>query len=98
MNFSSEMLLALEPQERMLLQMLYERVSRPPPPPPEWKWWTPGPATELQAFRARKGVPSPRLTAGTPAVAEVPVEVLASSVDRASQAALPAQHQSTQTE
>ena len=98
MNFTPEMLKALEPQERMLLQMLYDRVSQPPPPPPEWKWWTPGPATEAQAFTARRGVPSPRLTAGTPASVEVPVEVLASSEGRASQASSPAQHQSTQTE
>ena len=98
MNFTHEMLAALHPQERLLLQMLYDRVSMPPPAPPEWKWWTPGPATEAQAFTARKGVPSPRLTAGRPTSEVPPVEERASSEDHASQVALPAQHQSTQTE
>lgn len=97
MNFTSEMLLALSPQERLLLQMLYDRVSLPAPAPPEWPWTMKGPATEAQAFTARRGVPSPRLTAGTPTVAEVPAAELASSEDRASQASSPVQHQSTQT-
>ena len=82
MNFTPEMLKALEPQERMLLQVLYERVSKPPPPPAEWPWWMPGPATEAQAFKARKGVPSPRLTAGTPTSEVPPVEERASSAGR----------------
>ena len=82
MNFTPEMLKALEPQERMLLQMLYERVSKPPPPPADWPYWMPGPATEAQAFKARKGVPSPRLTADMSTSEVPPVEERASSAGR----------------
>ncbi len=72
MNFTQEMLNALHPQERLFLQMLYDRVSLPPPAPPEWQWTMKGPATEAQAFKARRGAPSPRLKADTGGVS-VPV-------------------------
>ena len=99
MNFTADMLAKLHPQERLLLQMLYDRtVEQRPTQLPEWPWTMKGPATEAQAFRARRGVPSPRLTAGTSA-SEVPsLEEPASSGDRGSQDASPAQHQSTRTE
>ena len=99
MNFTHEMLAKMTPQDRLVLQVMYDRVAEQRPPvAAEWPWTMKGPATEAQAFKARRGVPSPRLTAGTSAAAEVPVAVLASSEDRASQASSPAQHQSTQTE
>ena len=83
MNFTHDMLVKLAPQERLLLQVLYDRVvEQRPPPATEWPWTMKGPATEAQAFRARRGVPSPRLTAGTSA-AEVPaLEAQASSAGR----------------
>ncbi len=95
MNFTPDMLARLHPQERLLLQMLYDRVQEEPPPPPEWPWWMPGPATEAQAITARRGVPSPRLKAGTSRVEVPSLEAPASSGDHASQASSPAQHQLT---
>jgi len=98
MNFTSDMLVKLTPQERLLLQVLYERVSAPPPPPSEWPWTMRGPATEAQAFKARRGVPSPQLTAGRSEVSVPPLEERASSVHHGSPDASPAQHQSTPSE
>ena len=81
MNFTHEMLAKMTPQERVLLQVLYDRVMEPPAVT-EWPWTMKGPATDAQAFKARRGVPSPRLTGGTSG-GEVPaLEAQASSVGR----------------
>jgi len=83
MNFTHEMLAKMTPQDRLVLQVMYDRVAEQRPPvAAEWPWTMKGPATEAQAFKARRGVPSPRLTAGTSA-GEVPaLEAQASSAGR----------------
>ena len=83
MNFTHEMLAKMTPQDRLVLQVMYDRVvEQRPPVAAEWPWTMKGPATEAQAFKARRGVPSPRLTGGTSG-GEVPaLEAQASSVGR----------------
>ena len=98
MNFTPDMLARLHPQERLLLQMLYDRVQEEPPPPPEWTWTMKGPATEAQSLRARRGGLSPRLMAGTSASVVPLLEEPASSAGHGLPAASPAQHQSTPPE
>ena len=93
MNFTHEMLTKLTPQDRLLLQVLYDRVSEPPAVA-EWPWTMKGPATDAQAFKARRGVPSPQLTAGRSGVSVPPLEEQASSAHRGSPSASPVQHQS----
>lgn len=50
----------------MLLRVLFDKVKeqRPTASAPDWPWTMKGPASEEQAFKARRGVPSPRLMGG----------------------------------
>ena len=66
MIFTPDMILRLSAEEQMLLRNLYDKAleDRPTQMAPEWQWTMKGPASEEQALRARRGVPSPRLKAG----------------------------------
>jgi hypothetical protein len=66
MNFTDDMILKLSPEEKLLLTRLFEKAqdSRPSASAPEWQWTIKGPASEEQAFKARRGVPSPLLKGG----------------------------------
>lgn len=66
MNFTTDMLMKLTPEERLLLKTLFDKAQefRPTTHAPEWPWTMKGPASEEQAFKARRGVPSPLLKAG----------------------------------
>lgn len=98
MNFTRDMLERLSPQDRLILNALFEKAKEIPSSAekvPEWPWTMKGPATEEQARRARKVGLSPRLTGGTiPAVALIQA-ALTSSGGRESQASLPVLHLST---
>ena len=65
MNFTNDMISRLSPEEKLLLTTLFEKVQehRPSASAPEWPWTLRGPASEEQAFKARRGVPSPHLKA-----------------------------------
>ena len=66
MNFTDDMILKLSPEEKLLLTTLFEKAReyRPSTSAPEWQWTMKGPASEEQAFKARRGVPSPLLKGG----------------------------------
>ena len=66
MNFTDDMISRLSPEEKLLLTTLFEKVqiNRPSASAPEWPWTLKGPASEEQAFKARRGVPSPLLKGG----------------------------------
>ena len=101
MNFTHDMLERLSPQDKLVLNALFEKAKEIPSSTEkvaEWPWTMKGPATELQAQRARKVGLSPRLTAGTTPAAALIQAALASSGDRASQASLPVLHLSTPME
>lgn len=66
MNFTNDMVAKLSPEEQLLLKTLFDKAAeyRPSTTAPEWQWTMRGPATDEQAFKARRGVPSPLLKAG----------------------------------
>ena len=78
MKFTYDMLERLSPNERLLLNALFEKASEPTPQEktPEWQWTLKGPATEEQSLRSRKVGLSPRLMAGTTKAGGSHVEVL----------------------
>lgn len=80
MNFTIEMIAKLSPEEQLLLKTLFDKAKefRPTATVPEWPWTMRGPATDEQAFKARRGVPSPLLKAGKPAAAVPSLEALTS--------------------
>lgn len=80
MNFTPEMIARLSPAEQMLLRNLHNKAfeERPTTMAPEWPWTMKGPATPLQALRARTGVPTPLLKGDTAPTEELPPVELAS--------------------
>lgn len=78
MKFTHDMLERLSPQEKLLLNALFEKASEPlsHEKTPEWQWTLKGPATEEQSLRSRKVGLSPRLTAGTTKAGGPLLEVL----------------------
>ena len=100
MNFTHDMLERLSPQEKLLLHTLFEKAQIPVTSDRavEWQWVVKGPATELQAQRARKVGLSPRLTGGTTPAAALIGAALTSSAGRESQASLPVLHLQTPSE
>lgn len=97
MNFTTDMISRLNPEERLLLKNLYDKVqeTRPDLMPPEWPYTMKGPAEEEYAIRVRKGVPSPQLRAGKVTAAALIQAARASEVGRASPVSLPALYLST---
>ena len=97
MNFTSEMIQRLGPEERLLLKTLYDKVqeTRPEPIQPDWPWTMRGPANEEYAIKVRKGVPSPLLKGGKVTAAALIQAARASEVDHGSPASLPALYLST---
>ncbi len=85
MNFTTDMIQRLNPEERLLLKTLYDKSqdTRPEALQPEWPWTMRGPAPEEYAIRVRKGVPSPRLTGGKVTAGALIQAALAFEVDRA---------------
>ncbi len=80
MNFTHDMISKLSPEEQMLLRNLYTKAfeDRPTMMAPEWPWTMKGPATPLQALRARTGVLTPRLKADKAPTEELPQVALTS--------------------
>lgn len=79
MNFTRDMVERLSPEDKLVLNMLFEKAQIPSSheKAPEWQWTMKGPATEAQALRARRVGLSPRLTADTTQVVVLPPEALA---------------------
>ena len=100
MNFTTDMLMKLTPEERLLLKTLFDKAQefRPTTHAPEWPWTMKGPASEEQAFKARRGVPSPLLKAGTVTAAELIRAARASEAGHGLPASLPALYLSTRRE
>lgn len=78
MNFTRDMIERLSPEDKLVLNMLFEKAQGPvsTEKAPEWPWTMKGPATEAQALRARRVGLSPRLTADTAKAAALPQEAL----------------------
>lgn len=97
MNFTTDMIYRLTPEERLLLKNLYDKVqeTRPEPMQTEWQWTMRGPADEDYATRIRKGVPSPQLKAGKVTASALIQAARASEAGRASPVSLPALYLST---
>jgi len=95
MNFTNEMIEQLAPEERLLLRNMYDKVQPRVETVHEWPWTMKGPADEAQASRIRRGVPSPRLKAGTVTAAALIQAARASEAGRASPTSLPALYLST---
>ena len=97
MNFTNDMIQRLNPEERLLLKNLYDKVqeTRPEPTQPEWPWTMKGPAPEEYAIRVRKGVPSPLLKGGRVTAAALIQAARASEAGRESPTSLPALYLST---
>jgi hypothetical protein len=78
MNFTRDMIDRLSPEDRLVLNMLFDKAQLPSSheKAPEWPWTMKGPATEAQALRARRVGLSPRLTGETAKAAAPPQEAL----------------------
>ena len=100
MNFTTEMMQRLSPEERLLLKTLYDKVqeTRPEPVQPEWQWTMKGPAPEEYALKVRKGVPSPQLKGGRVTAGALIQAALTSEAGHGLPASLPVLHLSTQKE
>ena len=100
MNFTSEMMQRLSPEERLLLKTLYDKVqeTRPEPVQPDWPWTMRGPAPEEYAIKVRKGVPSPLLKAGKVTAAALIQAARASEAGHGSPTSLPVLYLSTPKE
>ncbi len=78
MNFTRDMIDRLSPEDKLVLNMLFDKAQLPSSfeKTPEWPWTMKGPATEAQALKARRVGLSPRLTADTAKASVPPQEAL----------------------
>lgn len=84
MQFTREMIDRLSPEDKLVLNLLFEKAqgSAPTERAPEWPWTMKGPATEAQALRARRVGLSPRLTGDTAKAGALPQEALTLTAGR----------------